>query len=336
MAIYDLTDAERTLGDFTLSIERCCMEKAGIYAVVGPNGCGKSTFLNLLAFISRPEEGKVVFDGREVDYGNSGELLRLRRKVGCLMQNPYLFNMSVQGNIAYGLKLRGLPRAAVQERGERIMDALGLAPLARRNAHALSGGEAQRVALARTLVLDTDVLLLDEPTANVDQRHMHAVEEWILNRNRQRHTTVVLTTHSREQAYRMSSDIISIVDGRIWDVAYENVFPGILREEADGLKMVTVGPELTLKTARGKPGPVTLAIDPRDVILSPNELTSSALNKFPGTIAKIEDINGSLRVFVDVGATICALITRRSFLDLDLNIGRRVWVTFKASAVKVI
>ena len=336
MNVYALEGTERNLAEFSLTIESCRFEKGLIYAVTGPNGCGKTTLLNLLSLVDRPSKGEVVFNGERVDFDNLDQLLSHRRRIGYLMQNPYLFNMNVYDNISYGLKIRALLRKDVREQVERIMDRLLLTHLAKRSAHNLSGGEAQRVALARTLVLDVDVFLMDEPTANVDQRNIHVVEALITELNKERNVTVILTTHSLDQAYRMSRNLVSVVDGKISDVGYENVFSGVLEATRDGLNTVTLTEKVKFNVAKGRKGHVTVAIDPYAIILSNDEVTSSALNKFKGIITKIEDVNGSLRVFIDTGVILCALITRRSYLNMDMNIGKSVWVTFKANAVKLI
>lgn len=335
MTAYRLHAVARRVGDFVLRIGECCLEKGEVYAVAGPNGCGKTTLLDLLAFLEPPDKGEVFFAGAAVDYADGAASLRLRRRVGYLMQKAYLFNMSVYDNVAYGLKLRRIRGEALRARVMAALEQLDLVPLARRNAHALSGGEAQRVALARTLALETEVLLLDEPTANVDQRHVRGIEERLLDTCRRHGTTVVLTTHSRDQAYRMSRNQVSIIDGEIRDIAYENVYAGELSEETDGLRRLYLG-GLQISVAQGRSGSVTAAIDPQDVILSTQPLASSALNRFRGAVSKVEEVDGSLRVFVDIGVPMCALVTRRSYDGMNLNVGRDVWVTFKANAVKVI
>jgi tungstate transport system ATP-binding protein len=333
---YELSDVEAGRGDFTLRIAACRLAAGGVYAAVGPNGSGKSTFLDLLALLLPPRRGCVRVDGEDVAGRDPDALLPHRRRIGYLLQKPYLFNMSAAENVGYGLRLRGVLPTATRARVQEAMEQLDIAHLAHRNAHTLSGGEAQRVALARTFVLEPAVLLLDEPTANVDRRHVATVEEFVRDANTRRGTTVVLATHSRDQAYRLARHVLSIIDGAIRDVAYENVFTGALTAEPDGLHAVRLREGPVLHVTEGRPGSVTVAVDPQDVLLSAQELASSALNRFHGTISRIEDVNGTLRVFVDVGADFCAVISKRSFLDMRLNIGTPVWVTFKASAVKVL
>jgi tungstate transport system ATP-binding protein len=329
-------NAKLRVGEFVLTIDECSLERGSIHAVVGPNGSGKSSFLNLLACMDRPESGSVLFGGKPVDHANSTALLATRRRIGYLMQNPYLFNMSVRDNVAYGLKVRRLPKDAVTSAVDVMLERFLLTDLADRAAHTLSGGEAQRVALARTLVLDADVYLLDEPTASVDERNIRTVEQSIRQVCEQKGATIVLTTHSREQAYRMSRRPISIIGGGISDVEYENVFSGELKTEPDGLRKVMLQEGVALMVGKGVDGPVTIAVDPQDVILSSKEIESSALNRFHGPITKVEDVDGSLRVFVDTGVVLCAMITHRSFSEMALNVGKPVWATFKANAVKII
>ncbi|MCG2712321.1 MAG: ABC transporter ATP-binding protein [Candidatus Omnitrophica bacterium] len=336
MITYQLKNLKKNISDFNLSITDCRLKQEGIYAVIGPNGCGKSTFLNILSFLDIPSEGKLEFKGKYVDYNSVKDVFFYRRKVGYLLQNPYLFNMSVTENVGYGLKIRRVPAVIIQEKVGQILERFSLSSLAHRKPDQLSGGEAQRVALARTLVLEADVFLLDEPTANVDKKNIKVVEKLILSINKEKKATIVFTTHVQEQAYRMSQNIISIINGQIKDIAYENVFSGKLEEEKDGLKYMCIAEKVSLKLSRGIPGEITVAIDPQDIILSKERFDSSALNSFYGKIEKIENINGSLRIFVDVGVSFCALITHRSFQDMGLNIGVKVWATFKANSIKVV
>jgi len=336
MKTYSLTNVEAGVGDFTLGIDSCELAVGEIYSVVGPNGSGKSTLLNTLAFLEPPKSGSFEFMGEKISHAQPDGMIALRRRVSYLLQTPYLFNTSVKKNVGFGLRVRDLSAGAIEERVDAMMNKLSIAHLAARSAHELSGGEAQRVALARTLVLPTDVILLDEPTANVDRGNVRAVEKMIKDIAHERGATVILTTHSRNQAYRMSTNLISIIDGKIADIGYENVFSGELRENDDGTLVVDLVGGGRVVVGVGNAGRCTVAIDPEDVILSKSEIESSALNRFRGPISSVEEFGGALRVSVDVGFRLSALITRKSYLDLGLNVGQRVWTTFKANAVKVV
>ena len=334
--MYELSRIVCIRGSFRLSVEHCHLEQGATYVVAGPNSAGKSTFLDVLALQREPAEGELVHCGQNVNWDDRRDLLAKRRRTAYLMQNPYLFQASVAENIGYGLRLRGLDNQHARDRISVISKRLSLDHLLERSAQALSGGEAQRVAIARTLVLDADVYLLDEPTVNVDRRHVSLVEDVIRETVSRQEATAVITTHVHDQAYRLSSRHISIIDGQIRDVVYENVMTGELRIEKDGAKTVWLPEGVRLGVAEGSEGPVTVVIDPKSLILSSSELESSARNRLSGTVTRVEDQNGTLRINIDVGVMLSAQITRRSFDQMGLNIGHRVWVTFKASAVRVL
>ena len=335
--LYVMNNTECEVGEFTLSIADCSIEQGGIYSVVGPNGSGKSTLLSMLAFLRAPSKGTLCFQGTDVSYSDSAGLVQLRRGVGYLMQNPYLFSKNVEDNIGYGLAARGISRDESLSRVKAIMERMSLSHLAGRDARELSGGESQRVALARTLVLDTDVVLLDEPTASVDASSVRAVEKTVLEICRERNATLILTTHSMDQAYRMSGNLLSIVNGRIHGVAYENVFEGSVTERSSGVDAVQVSDGISfLITGGADEERVSIAIESEDIVLSNDELASSALNTFHGTITRVDATDRGLRVFTDVGVTLCAVMTRMSFEKMDLGVGKPVWLAFKASSVKIL
>jgi tungstate transport system ATP-binding protein len=335
--LYVMNNTECEVGEFTLSIADCSIEQGGIYSVVGPNGSGKSTLLSMLAFLQPPSKGALCFQGTDVSYSDSAGLVLLRRGVGYLMQNPYLFSKNVEENIGYGLDARGLSRSDVRSKVKSIMERMSLSHLAGRDARELSGGESQRVALARTLVLETDVVLLDEPTASVDSSSVRAVEKAVLEICRERNATLILTTHSMDQAYRMSTNLLSIVNGRIHGIAYENVFEGTVAKRSAGVHAVDVAEDVSFLFAGSADRErVSIAIESEDILLSNEKLSSSALNTFHGTISRVDATDVGLRVFVDVGVNLCSVLTRMSFEKMDLGVGKPVWLAFKASSVKIL
>jgi tungstate transport system ATP-binding protein len=196
-----------------LDIERLDVRTGEILSLVGPSGAGKSTLLRLLNFLEAPTAGQIVYQSQAM---NRRVPIEMRREVTTVFQRPVLLRASVRDNVAYGLDLRGT--RADGNVGD-ILARVGLSDLARAPAHKLSGGEMQRVALARALVIEPKVLLLDEPTANLDPYNVGLIEEIVRQQNRERGTTVVFVTHNVFQARRMARRIGLLLGGRLVEVS---------------------------------------------------------------------------------------------------------------------
>lgn len=213
--MYHLNSIQQRIDDFKLTIDNFEFKQGMIYAVTGPNGSGKSTLLDILSLISQPSAGSVTFENQKVNYNNTTGLLEKRRRIGYLMQNPYLFNMNVFNNINYSLKVRSILADTARNRVNDILAKMNLTHLSNRSAHTLSKGEAQRTALARTLVIDAPVYLLDEPTANVDKANVDTVEAMIMSLKEEKHVAVIFSTHSTSQAERLADVTINLNNGKI-------------------------------------------------------------------------------------------------------------------------
>jgi len=197
---------------FVLRVPEFAVPAGSICAVIGPNGSGKTTLLDLLAFLERPEEGRLLFHGQDAIAGDF-DPVRARRRVTMVTQSPFLFSTTVLNNVAYGLRVRSAPKAMIERKASRVLERVGLKGFEHRRVSSLSGGEAQRVAIARALCLETEVLLLDEPTANVDGGHIQIVERLIREINEEQGTTVVFSSHNIGQAYRLGHQVIGLTDG---------------------------------------------------------------------------------------------------------------------------
>jgi tungstate transport system ATP-binding protein len=185
-----------------------------ILAVVGPTGAGKTTLLRLLDLLDKPTSGRILFDGIEVSSMSEDQRLKLRRRLSMVSQKPVMFRACVYDNVAYGLKARKADKALVEERVAEALRDVGLASYEKRDAKTLSGGENQRVAFARAVVTDPEVLLLDEPTANLDPRTAKSVEDLIV-RQIWRGGTVVMATHDLCQASRLADKMAVIMNGEL-------------------------------------------------------------------------------------------------------------------------
>ncbi|HEY6042103.1 MAG TPA: phosphate ABC transporter ATP-binding protein [Anaerolineae bacterium] len=214
--VYHLNGIEKTYAgralpavsiDLPLTIQR-----GEILVIIGPSGAGKSTLLRLLALVESPTRGKIEFLGSFVN-GTSHPPLELRRRVVLVFQRPLLMNEPVKANVAYGLKIRGL--RDVDMRVDQALRMVGLHELKDAAARSLSGGEMQRVALARALAIDPDVLLLDEPTANLDPYNVSLIEQIIRDLHHERQTSIVLVTHNVFQARRLGERVGLLLNGKL-------------------------------------------------------------------------------------------------------------------------
>lgn len=200
-------------GEFSLRVDQLQLQPGKLYALLGENGSGKSTLLQTLALLQAPESGEFYFDRQPVSW--KGKSLRnLRQQITLVEQNPLLFSGTVEQNLAYGLKLRGIHAHQQLERIEQALETTGLKGFNQRPAEELSGGETRRVALARALALQPKLLLLDEPTANLDGYQVSTLERFLVGLPQQG-MTLVIATHDGHQPQRLGGETISLRDGQV-------------------------------------------------------------------------------------------------------------------------
>lgn len=321
-----------------------------VLTVVGPNGSGKTTLLKILGALETPSEGKVIFDGSRLDESNAAIA---RRKATMVFQRTILLRGSVRDNVAYGLRLRNIPVEEVNHRVEEALDLVGLADLGDRLARSLSGGEQQRLSLARGFVLNCKLLLLDEPTANLDPESLSIVKGAITRLNKETDTTIVMATHNLRQAEELSERIVLLDMGKVVEMGQpldlfrspsalmarfarsENVFTGD-SNLVEGVYHVDIGEDVVIRGASGREGRVTIRVRPEDIILSRRKMVSSARNTLKGHIISVEGRGDVVRLKVNAGKVFTVQITRRSLVEMGLNVGEEVCLTFKASSVQVI
>jgi tungstate transport system ATP-binding protein len=198
-------------GKRVLDIDLLQIREGTITAVIGPSGSGKSTLLRILNLLEKPSRGKIIYDGKE-----TGKFKRwdLQRRMVLVEQKPLMFNASVRDNVSYGLKVRGLGKKEIRKKVSDALHRVSLENFAKKNALSLSGGEAQRIALARAMVVNPEVLLLDEPTANLDPYNVSMMEDLIRYINGLG-VTIVIVTHNMFQAKRISHDLAFLSEGKL-------------------------------------------------------------------------------------------------------------------------
>jgi tungstate transport system ATP-binding protein len=214
--VTKLYGTRRVLDGITLDVRR-----AEILAVVGPSGSGKTTLLRLLNFLESPTAGRIWF--HETPFSLTEKVpLAVSRQVTTVAQRPLLLDRTVQANVRFPLQLRGLHKSSAEV--DAALAQVGLASLAKQSARTLSGGEAQRVALARAMVFQPQVLLLDEPTANLDPYNVGAIEQTVRSLNASQGVTVILVTHNVFQAKRLAHRIALFLEGKVVEFADVQAF----------------------------------------------------------------------------------------------------------------
>jgi tungstate transport system ATP-binding protein len=222
--LYDIRDlAHAYAGRTVLSVNQLSIRETSILGLMGPNGSGKSTLLRLLGFVERPLKGWILFKGRPAEPFSA----EVRFQVTLLPQDPYVMKRSVFKNIVYGLELRG-DSSDVRGRVHEALSMVGLSAEAfvRRPWSALSGGEAQRVALAARLALKPKVLLLDEPTASVDAASAQLIKDASLRARDRWGTTLIIASHDRQWLHEVCDEVIHLFEGRILGNGLENILFG--------------------------------------------------------------------------------------------------------------
>ena len=324
-----------------------------VHVLLGANGAGKSTLLKALNGLEA-SSGELRFEGDVV--ATAAARLALRRRTAAVFQRPYLLNASVRGNVESGLRLRRMPRAAVRERAAAALELLGIAHLGDRKPGHLSGGEAQRVSIARALAVDPAVLFLDEPLASLDPPTRRSLTADLLRILGESAMAVVWVTHDRDEALAVGDMVSFLEAGRIVQsgaaldvlshpvstsfadfLGLDTYLQGVVFNHSDGPTLLDLGDGVVLACGEAPDGPAVACLPPEDVVLfssPPAEHSASLRNLLPGKVKAARPAGRLLHVTIAAGRLeVAALVTRAAFDDLGLAIGSSAYVAFKAAAV---
>ena len=348
--VWQKRDGRDILKNINIRIDR-----GEVFALIGPTGAGKTTLLRLIDMLDKPPAGKIFFDGSDVTTSERARL-EARRRMAFVLQKPIVFNASVFDNVAYGLRWHGRDSRQIREKVDIILETIGLAEYKKRNARTLSGGEVQRVAIARALAVEPEVLLLDEPTANLDPVSASKVEDLIWGIIKRDAITVIMATHDMSQGQRLADRIIVLVNGEVVQsggarevftsprnrevavfVGMENIIDGVVVSSEAEMIAVDIQGKVIEAVADLKVGErVLVCIRPEDVTVALSRLSSSARNCLAGTVALTVYDGPLCHVEIDCGFPLVALVTRKSADELGLQKGNQVYATFKAVSIHVI
>ncbi|HEY3151137.1 MAG TPA: ABC transporter ATP-binding protein [Candidatus Binatia bacterium] len=357
-ALLALRDIRVQYGATTaLEVSSFDVHAGEVVAVIGPNGAGKSTLLRVMGLLQQPGSGSVYFRGEQATPKNS---LEMRRCMASVFQEPLLLNGPVYSNAALGLKLRGLPGDQIQKKLRPWLERLGIAHLISRQVRTLSGGEAQRTSLARGLVLDPDLLLLDEPFSALDAPTREALLLDLQEILTETGITTVMVTHDLQEAAALGKRIGVLSQGKLLQlgsqreiltrplnetvaaiVGMETKIPGVVEQAAHGIITVRFNGGTARAMGDFSPGAkVILCIRPEDIDVNhyrgerqcPNEK-----NFIRGNVLRISPSIAHYRIAIRTEfGCVAALASKSSFTELSLHEGDDVSASFSLAAVHVI
>jgi tungstate transport system ATP-binding protein len=339
-----------------LDIPSFRIEDCELVSLIGPNGSGKTTLLLSILGLMPRAAGRVRWRGAEI--ASAAEALALRRRVALVQQDPLLFDTTVFDNVAAGLRMRGVGRAETRSTVTDCLDRFGLTGLADRAARKLSGGEARRVSLARAVAVRPDVLLLDEPFANLDAPTRQEVTADLERTIRGSGMAAILVTHDRSEALRLSDRMVVLHAGRIVQsaspsevmnnpanefiaacVGMDTIVAGTIERCADRQLVVAV-PGARIEAVGSGPvdGRVFCCIRPENVTLEAEDPggQTSARNVYRARVTAVTSMGPYLKIHLDCAFPLVSYVTPESFTALGLREGREVFASFKATSVHVI
>lgn len=335
------------LGEFNLNNINLSIDKGDYYVLMGKSGAGKTILLEMIAGLIIPDKGCISIDGKDI----TNEKIQ-KRKVGIVFQNYAIFtHLTVKQNIGYSLRKNKYSKAQRNKLISEYAELTEVTHLLERNASNLSGGELQRVALARTLIRKPDYLLLDEPLSSLDIQLKSGFRN-LLRRFNQKGITILHVTHDYEEALALSNKVGVLHDGKIIQQGitrevfskptndFVAQFTGVrnffeveftevnIAKHSSGLMFFVSNSEIH-KTGK-------IIIRSKHIIISLEQFESSAMNSFKGKIIQTVPCHNSFEVIVDIGVILTVSITERSMHRMNLQEGKIVWVSFKANAIKII
>ncbi|MFH1829186.1 MAG: ABC transporter ATP-binding protein [Pseudomonadota bacterium] len=319
------------------------------FVILGPSGAGKTVLLEVIAGLLHPDDGDIVLQNHSVV-----KLPPEQRNIGLVYQDNALFPfLNAWENIAFGLRIAKLHKDSISHKVGEISDLLKIEGILDRSVHNLSGGEKQRIALARALVMEPKMVLLDEPLSSLDAPLRERLRKELKRIHSLTNTTFIHVTHDFEEAVFLADRIAVMREGKVVQVGspdeimrrpvddfvaefvgVKNIFQGNLSSDHNGLKRFE-NKYLKLQVSTHLDGACNISIPAEDILLSKEKLASSARNCLKGTVVEIMPRGRLKEVIVNVGEKIVALITERSLHEMELSEGAKVWVTFKTSAVHV-
>ncbi len=339
-----IKNLNKKIGFFELKNINLEIKKGEYFVILGPSGTGKTMLLETIAGLQKINSGHIYFGKKLMNCIEPEE-----RKVGMVYQDYMLFpHMTVKENILFGANLRNIKN--IEDKMKNLLKNLSIEALANRSIKNLSGGEQQRVALARTLMTEPEILLLDEPLSALDSHTKTKVQNQLKEIHRMYQMTTLHVTHDFNEAIHLADRIAIINDGKIIQsgkpeiifqqpknafvasfLGSKNLFKGKVQTK----NIIQVSNNLKINALVEIEDDVSFMIPSENIILSLEKLESSAKNSFKGFIVAINKKVSMVEITVDIGINLIAYVTYSSFEKIGIKINKEVYVTFKATSVHI-
>lgn len=347
--MLEIENVSKDMGEFVLKDASLTVNDGEYLVIIGPTGAGKTILLETLAGIYPPDSGRVVLDGRDIT-----NALPRERNICMVYQDYMLFpHLTVAENIGFGLRNRKVEPAEIERKVNDAARFLCIDHLLHRYPETLSGGEQQRAAIARAVVMEPALLLLDEPLSALDGQTREKLRKELRRLHDLYGITVIHVTHNFEEVFSLADRVVVIRGGEIVQVGephevfrrpncefvanfvgVENLFRGPCTQKG-ALCEIDAGGVTIVSATCSENGMATATVRPEDILISRTPLDSSAQNSLKGRIETITDNGTVVKITVDAGIPFVVVLTRRGVVDLGLAEGDEVWITFKASSVHV-
>lgn len=337
-----------------LDIPELAIISGEVLVILGPNGAGKSTLLQVAAGLINPKRGSVHF----VKYSHLSEL-NYRRKISTVFQSSLLLADTVENNIASGLRFRGVKHNEIEHQVNYWMEQLHISHLKKRRANTLSGGEAQRVSLARAFCLETELVLMDEPFIALDAPTRQELLDDLRKIFSKTNQTCIYVTHDLEEGLTLADRIAVLFNGKLHQLdkaqevfthpatpevaafmGVENIIPGKVIGSQQGLLQIKATDSMIEAVGNYKIGTeVFICLRPEDITLFSMEeenRTSTARNRIKCRISHLSHQGPFIRVHLDAGFKLIALVTRPSAQEMNLVAGKELQAVFKTTAIHLL
>ncbi|MFX0024542.1 MAG: ABC transporter ATP-binding protein [Candidatus Hermodarchaeota archaeon] len=340
-----------------LSLISFSVKKGECFVIIGPNGSGKTTLLRLIGLLDLPTKGSIFYDNQDLTKISRKLKVEFRRKFSFVRQKPVVRSTTVFNNIAYGLKIRGNKFDDYKDSVNQMIEYIGLKGMENKNARSLSGGEMQRVAIAMNFIIEPEIYLLDEVSANLDSMNIKLLDDFIMRIKQDKEKTIIMSTHDPLEAIKYADRIAVLNNGQITQigtpneifiapkdeftalfVGYENILYGTAEVDKEtGLSQIKVG-DLTITASSQQEGEVKVCIRPESIgIVKEPAKNTSYRNTFKGIIENIRELGNICHLIVKCESEkFLITITELSRKNLQLKLNSEVFINFKATDVKLL